>query len=302
MNRFGFVCDKIIVIESLPDHEKQKRNGRLMSSGEYYIEELFPYCNKFREEPFDFELKTVDSANDLYQYLDLVCRNIKNSGQIPLIHFEVHGRDKQDGITMKNGDFIDWTALLDKLTNINVASANNLFVIFATCSGAFNLKYIMPRERPFPYYAAIAPDKPDFPIFLEQKYCLFYIALIIDGDTEKAFKEVLVNEGYSKIIPSTCEYLLYLAFHETLSNKKSDPTIIDQFVEILSRNSQTGRISRDKLRKMLANKINDPNLGAETLQKMKVKYLMANHPQNISRFGFTVEEIVNHFKSATVSN
>jgi uncharacterized coiled-coil DUF342 family protein len=83
MNQFGFECDKIIVIESLPDREKQKRNGRLMSSGEYYTQELFPYCNKFREKPIDFELKVVNSSKDLNQYLESVCKNIKELDEVP---------------------------------------------------------------------------------------------------------------------------------------------------------------------------------------------------------------------------
>ena len=296
MNRFGFECDKIILIESLPDHERQERNGRLMSSGEYYTEVLFPYCNQIREESIGFELKVVDSAAELFGYIDMVCGNIQELDEIPLIHFEIHGREQQDGITLKNGDFVDWQALLNKLTDINVASANNLFVIFATCSGAFNLKYIMPRERPFPYYAAIAPDNPEYPIFLEQKYSLFYIGLIIDEDIEKAFKEVLKHEGFSRIIPSTCQYLLYLAFQNALSTKRSDPTTIDRFVEILSRNSQTAHINRKKLREIVVNKISDPNLGTRTLQRMKNKYLMSNDPRNSNRFGFTVKELIDSFE------
>ena len=159
---------------------------------------------------------------------------------------------------MKNGDFVNWHDFLDKLTDINVASANNLFVVFATCSGAFNLKYVMPRERPFPYYAAIAPEKPDFPIFLEQKYSLFYIALIIDGDVERAFKEVINGEGYSRIIPSTCEFYLYSAFYNALSALSANRSeAIDRFVNTLSRDNQTAHMDRSQLRKLTLNMLSD---------------------------------------------
>src|SRR3989339_50730 len=298
MNRFGFDCDKIIIIESLPDHERQLLNGKLMSAGEYYIEDLFPYCNQFRTEPIGFEIIRVDSSAQLFDTLRNICSNTGKLDEIPLIHFEIHGREEQDGITLKNGDVVMWSDLLDKLTDINEASANNLFIIFATCSGAFNLKYIMPRERPFPYYAAIAPDKPDYPIFLEQKYSLFYIALIIDDDIEKAFKEVTNGVGYSQIIPSTCEFYLYEAFNGVVSGlaaNKSDPKTIDKFIAMLDRENQDGHIDRDGLRKMTENILSSENLGSRTLQRMKDKYLMANHPRNINRFGFTAEELQSLF-------
>ena len=216
MNKFGFECDKIILIESLPDVERQIRHGRLMSSGEYYIEDLFPYCNSFGVERVEFEMRVADSALQLFEHLDAICKRVKDFDEIPLIHFEVHGRDQQDGITLKNGDIVNWSDLLEKLTDINVASGNHLFVVFATCSGAFNINYILPRERPFPYYAAIAPDNPDFPILLEQRYSLFYISLIIYGDMENAIKEAVMGKGYSQIVLSTCEYYLYQAFNDAI--------------------------------------------------------------------------------------
>lgn len=297
MNRFGFQCDKIILIESLPDYERQIRDGKLMSSGEYYIENLFPYCNSFREEPVEFELKVADSASHLFEHLTMICKRVHDFEEIPLIHFEIHGRDQQDGVTLKNDDFVGWHDLLEKLTDINVASANHLFVIFATCSGAFNIKYIMPRERPFPYYAAIAPDKLDFPIFLEQRYSLFYISLIIDGDMEKAFKEVVNGKGYSRIIPSTCEYYLYQAFNDVVTKYQSDPNIIERFINLISRDSQMAHLNCDELRSRIQTMLSDPLLGSNTLQCMKNKYLMANDPRNLNRFGFTVEELLSAFKT-----
>lgn len=300
MNTFGFQCDKVIIIESLPDEERQIRDGKLMSSGEYYIENLFPYCNSFREQPVQTDLRVADSALELFNHLDSICKRVHDVDEIPLIHFEIHGRDQKDGMTLKNGDFVDWHTLLEKLTDINVASANHLFVVFATCSGAFNIKYIMPRERPFPYYAAIAPDKPDFPIFLEQRYSLFYISMIIDGDMEKAFKDVISGEGYARIISSTCEFYLYQAFNDVICNlkaKQSHQNTIDKLIDLLSRrDTQSFHMSSDELRRRIQAMLSDPSLGSNTLQRMKDKYLMANDTRNVNRFGFTVEELLTAFK------
>ena len=203
MSNFGFEFDRIVVIESLPEHEKQIRDGILMSSGEYYSQILFPYCIKMREDSFPFELVYINSKEELFNRLDVICNEIKKSNEYPLIHFEVHGTEEQDGIMLMNGDFVDWATLLDNLTTINELTANNLFVIFATCSGAFNLQYIMPRNRIFPYYAALAPDNPEYPVCLEQRYSIFYLDLLIGGDVENSIRNIIKEDGYARIILST---------------------------------------------------------------------------------------------------
>ena len=291
MNKFGFQCDKIVLIESLPDHEKQQRNGKLMSYGEHYVEEIFPSCNKLRSEPFAYELKTVNSALDLYQYMDLLCRKVDLLDEFPLIHFEVHGASSGDGIVTKNGDFIHWTSLLDKLRCINRASANNLFVVFATCSGVLNLNYIDIRKYPFPYYAAIAPDNPDLPIFLENKYVRFYGDFLVCGDIEAAFREVINKEGYSQIIPSTCECLLYHAFVSAIDIVRSNPNV-SNIMDDFQRYGLAAHLDSEKVREIALKKIKDPILVEGILKSLKAKYLMADNPLNKDRFLFTVEELM----------
>ena len=289
MNPFGFDFDKIIIIESLPDHERQIRNESLLSSGEYYTQILFPYCEKIRKVKFDFELKKVQSGKNLMSTLDLIHEETKNSNTYPLIHFEVHGREEQDGVTLKNNDFVDWESLLGKLTEINAVTANNLFVIFATCSGAFNLKYIMPRDRVFPYYAALAPDNPDYPIFLEQRYSLFYLDLLIGNGVESAIKEIVKESGHSKIIFSNCEYYLYNAFFNEIKNKNNSKRV-DRLINMLKRNGENNLNEKElrvRINKILSSRIVDQNV----LENLKSKYLMANHPDNRNRFRFTSSEL-----------
>lgn len=294
MKKFEFEFDRIIVIESLPEHEKQIRDGILMSAGQYYTEVLFPYCNKIKEYPIAAELIRVNSKDEFLKSLDEVLKNIKETNLIPIIHFEIHGTEKKDGMTLNNGDFVDWKTILFKLTEINIATYNNLFVIFATCSGAFNLQVIMPCETVFPYHTALAPDNPEFPIFMEQKYSLFYVDLIIDGNIEKAFNEVHEDNGYAKIIISTCEYYLYKAFCSTIAKSK-DKANIERFIKILGRESTHKHLNNKELRHIVEKKFNDPNLGTITLNKLKNKFLMANHPRNLNRFQFTVEDLLKSF-------
>ncbi|MET3125844.1 hypothetical protein ABID42_000946 [Arcicella rosea] len=284
MNNFGFEFDKIIIIESLPEHEKQIRDGILMSSGEYYTQTLFPYCSKMRNESFSYELVSVSSRDELLYKLDEICDEIKKSNEYPLIHFEIHGTEEQNGITVKNGDFVDWTTLLAKLTNINELTVNNLFVIFATCSGAFNLKYIMPRETVFPYYAALAPDDPDFPVFLEERYSLFYLDLLIGGDIKNAIEKINKADGHSNIIFSTCEFYLQQAFKQEMAKLKNEERIESLFQFL--KKEKGGEYSDEKLKELLINKISEQTFGLKILKKLKTKHLMADHPNNLGRFNF----------------
>jgi|GEM_PF-4927976 len=297
MKYFGFEFDKVIVIESLPEHEKQIRDGQLLSSGEYYTKIFFPYCNKLRDEPFSFELAHVNSKHELLHKLDLICEKIKLDDEYPLIYFEIHGTENKDGLTICNGDFVDWRTLLDKLTNINILTANNLFVIFATCSGAFNLQYIMPRETVFPYYAALAPDNPEYPVFLEQRYSLFYLDLMIGGDVENAIRQTITENGYARIILSTCEFYLYQAFQQEIAKVKDDNRV-EGLIQILNR-KPGNCLSNEVLRKLVKDKLFDPMMGERILLKMKEKLLMANDPKNLGRFQFSAMDLMDLYAKQT---
>jgi hypothetical protein len=293
MKYLGFEFNKIIIIESLPKHEDQIRNGSEISSGEYYTTEFFPYCNTLRDEAIPFELIKVNSKDELLRTLQSINEEIKENGQYPILHFEIHGTENQDSISINNGDFLGWRVLLDVLTEINISTSNNLFVIFATCSGAFNLKYIMPRETAFPYYAALAPDNPDMPILLEERYSLFYLDLLVSGNLENAFRMVTQESRYARIILSTCEYYLYQAFQQEYLKIKDDARV-DNLVKIME-NRQNGMVDRTELRKLVLAKFSEPDIWERTLTKMKNKFLLGSSPKNSNRFQFNAKDLLNLF-------
>jgi hypothetical protein len=295
MNKFGFNFNKIIVIESLPDHEKAARGAEVCSAGEYFQNQLFPYCNSFKENRIQTELYKVNSKNDFLKLLDDIAIDVTKYASNPILHFEIHGREEKDGLTLNNSDFVDWKLLHGKLTVINEKTLNNLFVLFATCSGAFNIKSILPRDKIFPYYAAAAPESPEFPAFLEQSYSLFYISLLVDLNVENAFKELQNSEGYSKIIISTCEYYLYEAFRNETKERFSQSNI-NRLVSLVSRTDQIIKMNDSQIKERLIKILNDTNFGNATFSKMKNKYLMANHPKNANRFKFTLKELNSFFE------
>ena len=66
---------------------------------------------------------------------------------------------------------------------------------------------------------------------------------------------------------------------------------------MIYRDSPSVNMDRNDLQKRIKNMLSDPLLESKTLEKMKKKYLMADDPRNLNRFGFTVEELSNAFKA-----
>lgn len=135
---FGF--DKIIVIESLP--KGNRKTGEELSTVLSYLKD------DFKTNFFDVENKV-----DFFIVLDELI-NVSERGNIPYLHFEIHGSDERDGLILKNNDFIEWKVLADKLRILNKRTDNNLFISFATCFGLHMYQEVLPN-KPSPCYGFI---------------------------------------------------------------------------------------------------------------------------------------------------
>lgn len=291
-NTFGVEFDKIIIIESLPDYEIEKRLNK-QSSGEYLKNEVFPFCNSFSE--VNFELIKVNSKVELIKVLNKIADET-NENSYPFLHFEIHGRENQDGLTLNNNDIMKWGEFLNEIRPINIKCLNNLFIFLAVCSGAHIIKDIIPDGRPFPYYAMIGPDKPDLAICIEEKYSIFYMQLLIDCDAKLALSSLNDNpNGFSKMVLSTTEYSLYKAFLDTIKTYKED-AFIKEYIDVLLSNSNTAILNIEKIKKQFIKSMDSSNFKNRILLNLKNKYLLAHHPKNINRFKFTVEELESKFR------
>ncbi|AUD03275.1 hypothetical protein [Spirosoma pollinicola] len=131
MGTLGFEFGKIYIIESLPETEASIRDGQKTTSGEYFARKLIPYCNTVSQKQVEFQLCKVSSAKELQDVLMSIKKVAKH--EYPLIHFEIHGTEGQDGIALINKDVVYWPELLHSLRSINIECDNNLLVLLATC-------------------------------------------------------------------------------------------------------------------------------------------------------------------------
>lgn len=287
MPLFGFKIDKIYLIESLPENEKSDRDGKLMSSGDYYHEILLSYHDKIsRRGGIEHELQKCCTPSELLHCLNKICAEVRNNGWSPLIHFEIHGTEDNSGITLANGESVKWKIVIDELTKINIESANNLLVIFATCSGVYNLHHVKPRNSAFPYYSMIAPDNIDFPILLEERLTEFYLRLFSGEDFMDNIHKLEEAGRYSNLRFSTCEQILYRAIQNVLFT--SD--------EVRKKYGLARLLGTDDILPSSNNAVVPSgrllNLGNYLLERYKESYLLSNDPRNVGRFTMTIDELV----------
>lgn len=83
---------------------------------------------------------TCGSAAEMNATLSRIESHVRKTGRPPVLHFETHGavdetKTKAIGLSLANGDVVEWVRLKPALAAINVASRMNLLVIAQACIG-----------------------------------------------------------------------------------------------------------------------------------------------------------------------
>jgi len=126
----------IAIIESLPENEKQ--------TGEELFNTTLKYIT-FQKQFLENELYKVDNKKNFLNILLKIYEKAKRENKFYFLHFEVHGND--NGVILKNNDFVSWSEILPLLRNLNILYKNNLSVYLAVCKGNSLMKYIEPNDR-----------------------------------------------------------------------------------------------------------------------------------------------------------
>ena len=126
----------IAIIESLPSTEKQ--------TGEELFNSTLKYVS-FQKTFLDNELHKVENKEELLKVLNELYVNAIDNQKFYFLHFEIHGND--DGVSLKNGDFVFWSEILPLFRNLNILYKNNLSIYLAVCKGNSLLRFINPIDR-----------------------------------------------------------------------------------------------------------------------------------------------------------
>jgi hypothetical protein len=114
-----------------------------------------------------------------------------------ILHIECHGN--QDGIFLKNDDFISWHELSCLLVELNKAMGFNLLLCIGGCYGGYALQMVK-CFKPSPCMAIAGPSDEVFPDELLNRYRSFYRELLTNLNLVGAFRRLsdrpLCNGGF----------------------------------------------------------------------------------------------------------
>lgn len=168
----------IVWIHSLPENE--------MGPTRRILEDLD--AQALSGGPHVFEYGVSDRA-ELFQLLDRLAAEA-GQGLRPIIHLDAHG-NQSDGLWLASADeWASWDELMERLRKINVATGNNLVVVFALCHG-LHLYKLIDLKKAAPAYLFAASEDEIYVDFLEEETAPFYRELQQQGAFLGAFEATL---------------------------------------------------------------------------------------------------------------
>ena len=139
-----FRFNKIYVVESLQD---ERQTGKELYDD---IIKRRSYCHS----NLATEFVEVLSLEDWNNTIERIVQETKDNHVIPILHFELHGSDKRDGLVLAKGGLIPWGDFVSDMRRINIESQNNLFITMGVCFG-MEILYHTSLEKPSPFFGII---------------------------------------------------------------------------------------------------------------------------------------------------
>lgn len=175
----GFGFNTIWVIDSVPDGERK--------TGEELYE--FLCLKNLRDRNFIIEFIKVQDRRSLFESLERVKSKLLEKGQIPLLHFDMHG--SAEGLQLKSGDFVRYEELLPLLREINILTQHNLFLMVAACEGVYFIRILIGNlSKPAPFWGICGPAVEIYPDDVIKGYSAFYDEVLTSGDLNAALEKL----------------------------------------------------------------------------------------------------------------
>ncbi len=143
----------IIVIESLPVGETKTGADLYNDVIRRRIDYIQPQAIKMTHSYHE-----VKNRQELIEILKYYAINSEYMNGGIAIHFEMHGTNDKQGLSLSDGSFISWKEIVDLLRIININTKNNLFITMATCFGRY-LYQGVDQQQKSPYSGYISASK-----------------------------------------------------------------------------------------------------------------------------------------------
>lgn len=203
----------IIVIESLFVEDKKTGeelyNDKIKRQVDYLQSDALKMTHKFY---------LIGNKNAFLELLKFYEINSKYMQGGILIHLEIHGSQKLDGLILSDNSLVTWEELSDSFRGININTCNKLYITMATCFGRYLYKGVDPRKKsPYSGYISASQDVSVGEVM--EDFGILFDDLIQNGNLVKAYLE-LESKGsnfYYKDRRRTFEEN-YKAFYEKMKN------------------------------------------------------------------------------------
>lgn len=170
----GFSFYRIHILQSLPDGN--------MNTGLH----LFRALQERSDTEGHVAFTRIAGAAELLGALTSIQHNLQETGQIPLIHLEVHGR--LEGFDLSSEEFLEWAQLKEILTEINIGCRSNLFIAVSACQGESLVRMVRLAE-PAPFWGCLGPREESVQAgALLEMFTTFYASLLDAGDLRQALE------------------------------------------------------------------------------------------------------------------
>jgi hypothetical protein len=221
----------------------------------------------------------VSSSGDLRAMLSSIAAEVSNTGEIPVLHLECHGREDGLGIVLASEEFVPWKDLRKPLKEINTLCAVHVLLVLGICRGARILELVNPTERA-PFWGYIGSDGLISAGAIEDAFPHFYATLFKTNDLVAAVKE-LWGRGL-KLDALPVEHFFVQTYRAYLQNHFSTEKLSERALNIAREvKVPIARARRD----LLASR--EPGF-----RKHRRHFFMFDlFPENESRFDVSFEEV-----------
>lgn len=212
----------IIVIESLNEVDG------IIYTGEALYNDTIKRRIDLYNKDFEHNIHKVNSKESLIEIIKFYQFNSPYMQGGIVLHFEMHGDDKIEGLILSNGELINWEELSDLFRTININTCNNLFITLGTCNGRFLYKGVDPYKKS-PYSGFISASIKVDPEEIYIKFGKLFEELIENGNIVDAYIEMEKTE--SNFYYKDSERIFKEAFSTTMVQFSKDPKMKREILE-----------------------------------------------------------------------
>lgn len=239
--------NRIYIVESLQVSERQ--------TGSELHNDLLNRMSYIHND-FQSILRRPKDRKEWGQVFSDILDDCQRNGNIPIIHFEVHGSSQKDGLVLTSRELVKWEELYQQLYPINKAVKNELFVTWAVCHGNCFMSSSF-LNRPAAFRGMVGSFETIYNNDLTLRFNEFYEELFRSFDLNKAY-EALAQANTGMPNSFRC-YSAELIFALTWQRYGKE-------------------------------------LSTETELERRARELYGNNTEELSRYGFTEDSFVDHYK------